>query len=70
MDGELFTEINNKLSTYHAGDIAHIGISVNDGYVTLSGRTPNFNMVEDLVADCQGIPGVKDVRNEIQVVGN
>ncbi len=52
---------------FTADKITGIGVSINDGVVTLSGHLANGSDRQKAVADAQKVPGVKSVVNNIDV---
>lgn len=68
-DGAIATEIERRLAADERVNAQTVDIDVRGGIVTLKGRVPDEDAKSraDHVAD--GVPGVKEVKNEL-LVGN
>src|SRR3954447_17926137 len=66
-DSELQRDVLNELKWEPSVDAAHIGISVKDGVVTLSGHVPSYAEKYAAEKAAKRVHGVKAVANEIDV---
>ena len=66
-DSELQRDVLDELKWEPSVDAAHIGVSVKDGVVTLSGHVPSY--AERFAAEraAKRVYGVKAVANELEV---
>jgi osmotically-inducible protein OsmY len=66
-DSELQRDVLDELKWEPSVDAAHIGVSVKDGIVTLSGHVPSYAEKYAAERAAKRVHGVKAVANEIEV---
>jgi osmotically-inducible protein OsmY len=66
-DSELQRDVLDELKWEPSVDAAHIGVSVKDGVVTLSGHVPSYAELYAAERAAKRVHGVKAVANELEV---
>jgi hypothetical protein len=67
-DDRIFEEACETLMKHHSVDASNIGVKVNDGVVYLSGKVESRRMKKIAELIIEDLPGVQDVRNELNVI--
>ena len=66
-DTELQQDVLDELRWEPSVDAAHVGVSVEDGIVTLSGHVPSYAEMHGAEEAAKRVHGVKAVANELEV---
>ena len=69
-DDRIFEEVCETLMKHHSVDATNIGVKVTDGVVYLSGKIESRRSKKIAELIIEDLPGVQDVRNELNVIRN
>ena len=67
-DDRIFEEVCETLMKHHSVDATNIGVKVTDGVVYLSGKIESRRSKKIAELIIEDLPGVQDVRNELNVI--
>jgi hypothetical protein len=68
-DGEILSEVQERLEQSRRVDISGIEIAVNEGEVTLSGTVNSLEAYDRIEDVASTVVGVKSIRNRLSVTG-
>ena len=66
-DQEITAKIKSALQSDQQTAKLAIEVQTKDGVVTLGGAAPNANAVSYVLSLVSGVPGVKDIQNQIRI---
>lgn len=67
-DDRLYGDVSDALMRDKNVDASTIGVKVQNGVVYLSGKVKSRQIKKDAESVVEGLPGVKDVRNELTIL--
>jgi VCBS repeat-containing protein len=68
IDSQLQADVLSELKWWPSIDAAHIGVTAQDGVVTLTGQVANYSQKLAAEDSAKSVYGVKGIANDIQVV--